>query len=483
MTSAINLHGVVQFSAESMLNCILEGIAIALFAWLLLRVIGWRESDRRNSGRQNSGTRFAVWFVALVAIGALPFVGVLASSGATRAVRPAFTVASSWAMYLFAIWAVIATMGLLRVGAGLWQVRRVRGDCVEIAATSLDPLLRVTLKEFRSSRSVKICVSDSLQVPTAIGFIKPVVALPAWALGELSPTELNAILLHELAHLRRWDDWTNLAQKLLRAVFFFHPAIWWIESKLSLEREMACDDAVLAETANPRAYAECLVTVAEKSLMRRGLAMAQGAVSRVQQTSQRVAQILDVTRPGATRIWKPALGMVAAFTMICVGLLSRSPELVSFQDRTPRVESASVAISTPGLPTDLKLTAAAAQPVKPVGWNLSKRAENAHPVRTFIAKTAPRHREVERETTLADDARELAQLSALPVPVNFILPEKTGENKLSVTLLQPRFKSVVLVYQGLEYDDAGFAHWTICVWRVNIPAQQQAVAANPAKST
>jgi beta-lactamase regulating signal transducer with metallopeptidase domain len=71
--------------------------------------------------------------------------------------------------------------------------------------------------------------------------------------------------LHELAHLRRYDDWTNLAQKLVKALFFFHPAVWWIEKQVSLEREMACDDAVLAETASPRAYAECLAHLAEKT--------------------------------------------------------------------------------------------------------------------------------------------------------------------------------------------------------------------------
>ena len=63
---------------------------------------------------------------------------------------------------------------------------------------------------------------------------------------ELSTLELNAILLHELAHLRRRDDWTNLIQKIVGALLFFHPAVWWIEKKLALEREMACDDLVLA---------------------------------------------------------------------------------------------------------------------------------------------------------------------------------------------------------------------------------------------
>ena len=108
--------------------------------------------------------------------------------------------------------------------------------------------------------------------------MKPLVVIPSWATRELSPAEFNTVLLHELAHLGRWDDWTNLAQKVLGALLFFHPAIWWIEKKLALEREMACDDLVLAKTASPRAYAECLVSLAEKNLLQRGIALAQAAV-------------------------------------------------------------------------------------------------------------------------------------------------------------------------------------------------------------
>jgi len=89
-------------------------------------------------------------------------------------------------------------------------------------------------------------------------------------LRELSPEELRVVLLHEFAHLRRWDDWTNLLQKLVRTIFFFHPAVWWIERRLSLEREMACDEAVLAETENPQAYAECLVSLQRKALFGAG---------------------------------------------------------------------------------------------------------------------------------------------------------------------------------------------------------------------
>lgn len=483
MTYAINLHAVAQLSAEKMLNCIVGGMAIALFAWLLLRAIG-----RQDSGRENSGTRFAVWLAALFAIAALPFASFLmpaaTAAGSSAVSHLTITVPGAWATYLFALWAVVATLGLARVGVGLWRVRGVRQGCVQIEAANLDPALRATLNEFCSPRSVAICVSDSLQVPTAIGFVRPIVAFPAWTIRELSPTELNTILLHELAHLRRWDDWTNLAQKLLRAVLFFHPAIWWIEGKLTLEREMACDDAVLAETANPRAYAECLVTMAEKSLMRRGLAMAQAAVSRVRQTTQRVAQILDKNRTGATRIWKPAVGMVAAFAIACVGLLSQSPELVSFHEKGPVANLGSAARSASLPAAELKLASAAPRPAKFAVAPREGHAARARRAPEISAKAVAAQAEDQTilpvETVWEPSPQDL---EAMLVPVRFAQASENAPKADFTNQPGLRFKSVVLVYQGLHYDDDGVARWTVCVWRVSVPVRQQAIAANPPKST
>ena len=195
-----------------------------------------------------------------------------------------------------------------------------------------------------------MCTSERVRTPAAIGFFKPAIIFPPWTLQELSPAELNAVLLHELAHLRRWDDWTNLAQEILRALFFFHPAFWWIGRGLALEREMACDDFVLASNSNPRAYAQCLVSVAEKSFLRRGLALAQAVAGRMQQTTQRVMRILDGDRPAATRIYKPALGLVAAFSAVCLIALPYAPKLVSFDASSAGFsESASRGVATPAL--------------------------------------------------------------------------------------------------------------------------------------
>jgi hypothetical protein len=173
------------------------------------------------------------------------------------------------------------------------------------------------------------------------------VIFPGWLIEELSPDEVNQILLHELAHLRRRDDWTNLVEKLVKAMLFFHPAVWWIESKVSLEREMACDDAVLAETARPRAYAECLTHVAEKTLIRRSLVLAQAALGRVRQTSLRVARILDANRPRQTgHAWRSAVPLLAGFAITCTLLVSNQRQLIAFQDAGPNAPSPVIAASS-----------------------------------------------------------------------------------------------------------------------------------------
>jgi hypothetical protein len=148
---------------------------------------------------------------------------------------------------------------------------------------------------------------------------------------DLSSDELNQILLHELAHFRRWDDWTNLAQQVVKAILFFHPAVWWIDNKVAVEREMACDDAVLAETRRPRAYAECLAHLAEKTFVQRTVALAQAALGKVRQTSARVAEILDIDRPSPSSApWGVAALLVLASALGCGVLYSRAPRLLAF---------------------------------------------------------------------------------------------------------------------------------------------------------
>jgi beta-lactamase regulating signal transducer with metallopeptidase domain len=346
MTAAFNLNAIAQLSTLRIVDCLVEGTLITIFAGLVLRTARLRSSS----------ARFAVWFSALLALAALPLLGAAPWSHAGIPAQSlnwsAITLPGYWALYLFGAWAVIAAFQLAGVGRGLWHLHVLRKSCVPLDPAVFDARLQETLARSQSARPVSLCTSDRVHVPTAIGLVKPAVVLPGWVLQELSPDELNQILLHELEHLRRWDDWTNLTQKVVKALFFFHPAVWWIEKRVSLEREMACDDAVLAETASPRAYAECLAHLAEKTLVQRSVALAQAALGRIRQTSLRVAQILDANRPAITNsnskmrsAWKPAVSLVAGFAIVCVLGISRAPKLVAFRDVETRPAAGSTVAS------------------------------------------------------------------------------------------------------------------------------------------
>jgi beta-lactamase regulating signal transducer with metallopeptidase domain len=312
-----------QLAVERVLNSLPEGLLIAFCAWLLLRLMG----------RQNAGTRYAVWLVALAGVAGVPLLSglQLAQLDFPRLALHAhseFAVPAFWALAFFVLWIAIAAFALARVVAGVLQVRRIRRSCTEISIADLDPSLQDLISGIR--RPIRLLASEEARVPAALGFRNPAIVLPAWTLRDLSASELRPILIHELAHLRRHDDWTNLAQKAVRAVLFFHPAVWWIDTRLSLEREMACDDAVVAATGNPRAYAGCLIDLLEKGCARRGWSMAQAAVARARDASVRIARILRIGPGATTRVGRATIGIAASLSLACAGVALCAPQFVEF---------------------------------------------------------------------------------------------------------------------------------------------------------
>jgi len=420
------LSELARFSAERMINGMVEGVVIVAVAWIFIQMMG----------RRNASTRFAVWFAALLGIVVLPWLGSLRSAAgvaSTAETHSAFTLPASWAINILLVWAAAAGVALLRLAVGLWHLRKIRKSSYAVDPASLDPVVSNTLQEFQAVRPVKLAVCDGLRVPTALGFFEPMVILPAWAVHELSAEELNSILIHELAHLRRRDDWTNLAQKVVRAVFFFHPAVWWVEKQLSLEREMACDDVVLSKTSNPRAYAECLVAMAEKSFMRRGLALAQAAVGRLCQTTLRVTKILDGNRRGAVRVWKPAVGLVAVASLCAAAGLSQAPELIAFQDSAVSLPVVAKTVSAPAI----------AKSVKPVVVSAKAKAQ---------------------VTPKIVMARNI-QAPPLPPVLQARLAELPAEMPAGV-------QSMMVVMQTQQWDPAS-GTWKVSVWHFTVLREDQ----------
>ncbi len=481
---AFAAHGQVlaQIFAERMLNGVAEGIVLAIFGWALLRV----------SGRQNSSTRFAVWFSMMVAIAALPFLGSRAFAGASLASTShfAFQLPASDAVDIFVVWALIASAGLAKIGFGFWQLRRLRQSCAVMDSAILDPVLRNTLAQFGTSRPVTICTSERVRTPAAIGFLKPAIIFPPWILQELSPVELNAVLLHELAHLRRWDDWTNLAQEIMRALFFFHPAFWWIGRGLALEREMACDDFVLAGNSNPRAYAQCLVSVAEKSFLRRSLALVQAVGGRMQQTTQRVMRILDSERPAATRVYRPTLAMVAAFSAVCLIALPHAPRLVSFNGNDAGFsESAFRGFATPALDSAnvaAKMIPAAlhGQAAYPFRSDIPPRTTPGHAVR-LTSRSIYNRRAARNVASARLAARRIDSSprfnSARMIDANMINANASSSNTVD-SVNAP--KAMLLVIQTETVDSDGQV-WSVSIMRLTVfhPANRRIQKGIVPKST
>jgi beta-lactamase regulating signal transducer with metallopeptidase domain len=328
MTMVVNLDFLAAAAAERTLAWIASGLAIAIFAEILLRL----------DQRQNSRTRFVVWFAALLGIAFLPLTSFLFLKPHAQGIGSThsnFTLPAEWAVYVFLAWGLVALIGLLRVGIGFVHISKLRKRSVEVNPSSLDAQLQQRLGAQTAGRKVRVYECADLRVPIAVGFVRPAIILPSWTLRGLSRSELNGVILHEMAHIRRWDDWTNLLQKVVSAIFFFHPAVWWIENRLTLEREMACDDVVVSESSDPREYANCLVSLAEKSVSRRGFGLAQAAVKRVRDISSRITRILDSKRGSRITLWKPALGLVAVFSVLSSFASLHIPQLISFSDQAP----------------------------------------------------------------------------------------------------------------------------------------------------
>jgi Zn-dependent protease with chaperone function len=452
MLTLLHWQSLAQMLAERTLNSVAEGVVIALFTGILLRAIG----------RWNSSTRFALWFAALATVVALPVAGSGFFNSGQYAAHSAMLLPGSWAAYFFFAWMVVAGVGLIKIGFGFWQLRGLRQRCTELDVESLDPILRNTLAEIGAGRQVSICKSDEVQVPTAIGFFKPAVVIPAWALEELTSIELNAVLLHEMAHLRRWDDWTNLAQKVLGAILFFHPAIWWIGRGLAREREMACDDFVLAATADRRGYAQCLVSVAEKSFLRRSLALAQTMAGRVKLTAQRVTRILDprqskFERVSTGKVWLPALGLVTVLLPVVLVSLPHVPKLVAFESIA---SPSSAEFSANELSVHFNASHFNAKMI-PAKFNAD--ASNINPQ----SKSA-----VLRSVETTHNVKSVTKPPAVAaVPAKLAKPEAVTPYLLKAHVEDPSApaapKAVFVMMQTKQIDDYGRV-WNICVWQFTV---------------
>ena len=216
--------------------------------------------------RLNAATRHLIWFGALAGLvwlgwGSSPATGPAASSS----VEPVLYVPSApdpLISLIVGVWMSVALVALVRVLPSLHALYALRDRAIPFPP-EIESRLPLWLEAKERGRRTELMICDALPGATVLGLQRPCIALPSTLVRALTPAELDQVILHEHAHAQRRDDWWRLFQALLVSVLWVHPAAILISRALHREREMACDEWVVARTGLPKAYALCLARAAE----------------------------------------------------------------------------------------------------------------------------------------------------------------------------------------------------------------------------
>ncbi|RZU39941.1 M56 family metallopeptidase [Edaphobacter modestus] len=325
-------------AATSLVNAIVEGVILAALVGICLRFLPGIKP----------AARFIIWLAVLFAVLPLHFLPQLRDSlvSPNPASATSIHLSAYWSIVIATVWAALSLTRAIRLVRGAIELRRVAAAAIPLASDS-----RYTGLLHGSSRTVELCTSSEVDRPSVVGFFRPRILLPSALLHSLSPQELEQILLHESEHLRRGDAWTNLIQKIALILFPLDPVLFWVERRLCLERELACDDRVLDSTHVRKTYAVCLTNLAEHSLLRRSASLALGAWERQSELGRRVHRILS--KPENTMSHTPANIVIGVLITGLLGgavTLAHSPALISF---SPQASTAAqpdmpvTAVSTP----------------------------------------------------------------------------------------------------------------------------------------
>ena len=170
------------------------------------------------------------------------------------------------------IWLLGMLAFMLRFLGGYALVRRYRYHRTHAVGGEWGRKFRKLAQRIEVRANVRLLESALVKVPMAIGYLKPVVLIPLGALNGVPALQMEAILVHELAHIRRRDYLMNLIQSLMEAIFFYHPVVWWLSGNIRIERENICDDIAITITGNTMEFAKALTNIQELNLTAPGLA-------------------------------------------------------------------------------------------------------------------------------------------------------------------------------------------------------------------
>lgn len=195
--------------------------------------------------------------------------------------------------------------------------------------------LNALRRQLQIVKHVSLHVSERIKVPVTAGFIKPIILLPVAMVARLSPEQVESILLHELAHIKRLDYLWNILQKVIESILFFNPFVWLIVKEIHKEREYCCDEIVVSKTSDPLTYAKALLQL-EVQIKYNELTMAANGAEKYP-LLDRIKRISGMKNPDPS----PKTGLIVLATILCVGmslavaLPQDKTDVIYVEDRKP----------------------------------------------------------------------------------------------------------------------------------------------------
>ena len=226
------------------------------------------------------------------------------------------TIAASARDYLpqiVLLWLLGVTFFSIRLVVSWTRVQRLAKASATPASNSWQRAASRLAEALRLRRAIQLIESAAVEVPTVIGWLRPMILLPASTLSGLTTEQIEMVLAHELAHIRRNDFFVNLLQTVVETLMFYHPAVWWISRSVRIEREHCCDDLAIAVCGNPLQYARALTRLEELRAAQNELAVAANGGSLLMRIRRLVVSQKESTGVGAR--WTAGAAVLAVIIL------------------------------------------------------------------------------------------------------------------------------------------------------------------------
>ncbi|WP_316820963.1 M56 family metallopeptidase [Pedobacter gandavensis] len=222
---------------------------------------------------------------------------------------------NSYATTIVLIWLLVISAKSIQLLTGLYSIKRIRNTKITAAGQYWDHKVQELSLQFGIPKLVKIVQSGLVNVPMVVGYFKPLILIPIGLLNNLSKEEVEAIICHELAHVKRRDYLVNILQSVMELLFFFNPAVTWISGLIREERESCCDDLAVLNTNNKAGYIRALVSFEEFQMNKPEYAM--GIAEHPNQLVKRVKRMVSNDRPTLSKMEQRlmAVALVAVLSL------------------------------------------------------------------------------------------------------------------------------------------------------------------------